>query len=713
MSRRGKKSPGPARHTDGALSTPADESEAVENKPAAASSGRADGAALGFCALLAAGLIGIYGRTLSAPMLLDDPTSIVDNQSIRRLWPILEMFSPPNDAGVGGRPLLNASYAFNYAVGGTEVFGFHLVNILIHVLAAWTLFGILRRTLLRPTLATRFGSAATMLAFAISAFWACHPLQTESVTYISQRAESLMGLFYLITLYCFIRGQEVTDGLARRVWLSLSVVACAAGACTKEVIVTAPLVLILYDRTFFAGSFAASWRRNGLFFVAVAASLLPLSRRLMLLHEASLGFGVGFGGGVPWWAYGITECRVVVKYLALSVWPNPLVFDYGIYEPLKYSEVWPFVVAIFLLLAATLVALRRSPSVGFAASWFFLILSPASSVIPIAGDPMAESRMYLPLAAIAALAVLGVFAFLGRNSLPILAGLAVVLGLASARRNSDYSSGIAIWSDTVSKLPSNPRAQIHLGNALLDEPGGLHEAIARFKEAIRLDPTFAEAHDNLGYALNIEGRAKDATAEYREALRLKPDLADAHNNLGFALNADGKPQEAIVEFHEALRLKPYLAEAHNNLANTLATLPGHENEALAEYNEALRLDPNYPEAHYGLGNIWFNTPGHMDDAIAQYQEALRFKPELAEAHYSLGNIWFMTPERLNDAIIQYEEALRLKPDFANAHFGLAIALLKATGRAKDVEFHLREVLRLQPSNITAQQILDRLRGTRP
>ena len=226
---------------------------------------------------------------------------------------------------MSGRPLLNLSLAINYAISGTAVWSYHALNLAIHVLAGLTLFAIVRRTLRRPVLAGRFGPSANALALAVSALWLWHPVQTESVTYLSQRAESLMGLFYLLTLYCFIRGAETNANGDRRLWFPLSVLACLAGIATKEVIVTAPVLVFLYDRTFISGSFAGAWRRHWPLYVALAATWLPLGCLMVSPHH----WAVGFGQGVAWWAYGLTECRVVVKYLLLAFWPHPLVFDYG------------------------------------------------------------------------------------------------------------------------------------------------------------------------------------------------------------------------------------------------------------------------------------------------------------------------------------------------------------------------------------------------
>jgi protein O-mannosyl-transferase len=657
---------------------------------------RVDWLVLACFALLAAGTVAIYLHTFDDPLIQDDAPAITDNPSIRRLWPIWPVLSPPSDAPVAGRPLLSLSYALNYAAGGTAVSGYHAVNLLIHVLAAWTLFALVRRTLLVPTLVARFGSAATPLALVVSALWAWHPLQTESVTYISQRAESLMGLFYLATLYCFARAAEANSRRARSGWFSLSVAALLAGVASKEVIITAPLLVLLYDRSFVSGNFRDALRRHWGLYAAMAAACLPLAFRVVNFRHV----GVGYASGIAWWAYGLTECRVIARYLLLSVWPRPLVFDYGWYEPSRLAEVWPYALLLVLVLAGTAISLRRAPALGFAACWFLLILAPTSSVIPIYGQSMAENRMYLPLAGVVAAAVLGAFAAAGRWSLLVLGAVAVGLGAATVRRNEDYASELAIWADTVAKCPFNVRAHNNLGLTLEKIPGRRNDAIAQFEEALRLKEDYPEAHYNLGNSLaKTQGRLNDAIAQYDEALRLKPDFGDAHNNLGTALlNLPGRLNDAIAHLEEARRLKPDNPEVHNDLGNALFSAPGRLRDAIAQYEEALRLRPDYPEAHYNLGNALFNAPGRLKDAVAQYEEALRLKPDYPEAHNSLGIALERVPGRLGDAIAQYEEALRLRPDFAAAHNNLGDVWFGMPGRLNDAVGQFEAALRLEPNS---------------
>jgi hypothetical protein len=236
--------------------------------------------------------------------------SIGDNQSIRQLGRIGDVFTPPATALTSARPLLNLSFALNYAAGGTSVQGYHAVNLFIHICAGLVLLGIVRRTLLSPGLRHRYGDAALPLAAFVALLWTLHPLLTESVTYISQRAESLMGLFYLLTLYGFIRSVTAES---RNCWLMLSVAACLCGMATKQVMVTAPVLVFCYDRAFVSGSFRSAWAKRRWYYVSLATTWIWLG---FLMHRSSLAAaGVGFHAGVGWLTYALTELRVVTEYL--------------------------------------------------------------------------------------------------------------------------------------------------------------------------------------------------------------------------------------------------------------------------------------------------------------------------------------------------------------------------------------------------------------
>ena len=604
-------------------------------------------------AILAAGAIAAYCRTFQVALLFDDGDAITNNPSIRHwstaLWaPILTT--------AGGRPVLNLSLAVNYAISGTEVGSYHAANLAIHILAGLTLFGILRRAF-----ATREGTAADPIAFSASLLWLLHPLQTESVTYIVQRAESLMGLFYLLTLYCFIRGAEA-EGRPRRPWFALCVAACLLGMATKEVMASAPLIVLLYDRAFVAGSFREAWKDRWRVHCGLAATWLLLAFLILATHGR--GGSVGFGSGVSWWSYAQTQFPAIARYLRLSVWPHGLVFDYGTQWVADFRNVLPEAVVVAGLAGASVWALFR-PGIlwrflGFSGFWFFAILAP-TSLVPGNRQTAAEHRMYLALIPVIVPVVIGIYRWLGRAALPVCMVLAAGLFGATWERNEMYRNALNLWADTVANCPESAFAHNSLACELDKDAGRLPEAVAELETALRLKPDYEEAYNNLGFALNAEGRAGEAIAPLQVALRFRPDYADAHNNMGNALvNLPGRLPEAIAEYDEALRLKPDFVEAHNNLANALIR-QGRTREAIVHYEKALWLRPDFVEAHCNLANT-LNEEGRTPEAIAHYEEALRLRPDSAAIHYYLAVSLLRYPARTGEAVAHLQETLRLQPD---------------------------------------------------
>jgi len=583
-----------------------------------------------------------YANSFSGPFIFDDEDTIVNNPTIRHLSPLSGVLMPPaTDETVSGRPLLNLSFALNYALGGESVQGYHMVNLAIHILAALVLFEIVRRTLERPVVSARFGSAALPLALVIALLWAVHPLQTESVTYLSQRAESLLGLFYLLTIYCFIRGAESKSS---RIWYPLSVTACLLGVFTKEVIVSAPLLALLYDRTFIAGNFADAWRRRGRIYAALFGTWLPLGWIVATdrgPQELSLlGTGKGFGmaalsPGLKIWAYALKQCEAIVHYLQLVFWPRPLVFDYGMDVVTDPRSVAPQIIVLALLGAGTIYALWRKPVLGFLGLWFFAILAPSSSLLPITEQTMAEHRMYLPLAAVLALTVLGFYALAGRRAL--IAGFVVAAGFigVSVRRNETYRSAEAIWADTAAKRGDQPRAHDNLG-AIYAEQEKFPEAIGEFQRALQIKPDYAEARYNLGAALLESGDPAAAIAQLRSALEVLPNPAPAHNLIGEALAQQNQPDAAVKEYQAALAIAPDFFQAYFNLGNALDKLNRYD-EAVAAYRAALKLDATNATLHNNLA-VALLQQGNFAGAQHEFAEALRLQPDYAAARDHLDKL---------------------------------------------------------------------------
>lgn len=698
-------------------------------------------------AVLIVATIAAYSNALTTPFVFDDHVNIEESPSIRQLWPIWEVFSQqsPQGAYVHGRPVVNLSLALNYAVGGLHTLPYHLTNLAIHILAGLTLLEIVRRTLALPSLDGRYERIATPLAFAIAAIWALHPLQTQAVTYVIQRYESMMGLFSLLSLYCVIRSDSSSQP---RRWTVAAVVACFLAMGCKEVAASLPLVILLYDRAFLAGTFRQAWRRRQGLYLGLLAAWLGLAALLVVSGGRSQWSG--FALPIHPLDYAMTQFGVILHYLRLSFWPYPQVFDYAWPIAETWGQVLPGAVVVLGLLAATAYALIRWPKWGLVGAWFFLILAPSSSVMPIA-DMAFEHRMYLSLAAVAVMAVLAVHQFftwlfdaLRVSPLAarwveaaIAAVVLVALGAATYARNQVYHSERSLWQDVVEKAPHNARAHNNLGNMLL-KAGQPEEAITHYRKALEISPRFVNAHCNLATALLDQGKIEEAIAEcqkaieidpqcaraygnlanilvrqnrldeamlqFRKAIRLDPTLVDLHNKWASALATQGKLDEAVARYRKALEVNPNSVEALNSLADLLAK-QGKTEEVVALCRKALKLNPDLAEAHSNLAGALLKQ-GNFEEAILLCQQALELDPQLAEAHSNLGSALFKQGN-VDAAILQCRQALEIKPQFADAHNNLANALVRQ-GKSDEALTHYTKALEIDPRSADAHYNLANL-----
>jgi tetratricopeptide (TPR) repeat protein len=652
-----------------------------------------------------------YANTLHAPFIFDDFLTIVNNPSIRHLWPLTDVTVSTFPA-LWGRPLLGLSLKINYALGGYNVVGYHLFNIFTHLLNALLAFGVLRRTLVKSSEMNAGREEIMWFAFAVAALWMLHPLATESVTYVTQRTESLMGLFLLSTLYCFIRG---TESPHRTIWFGLSVMACMLGMGAKEVMVVAPLLVLVYDYVFGALSLRVTVRNHAALYAGLAASWIVLAA-LQLTTDLQRKSRLDISP-TSCWDYFTVQCGVLIHYLRLAVWPGGLVLDYSdLPRTIPFSSLLPRALLLLSLLVASLWAIRQRRWWGFWGAWFFLLLAPSSSFLPLPTEPAAERRMYLPLLAVIAVTLGAAWRFCRRIwtrfnrpararlwlEAAIALALALTLGVTTFQRNAQYRTAKSIWADVVAKRPHNARGENNLALAFVDE-GKTAEAIPHFLAALRLDPNEPIIRDDYASALLDLGQIDEAIAQLQETLRRSPDYAPARKTLGLVtqhrfradlertqaalaahpddpaahiafaqLLADvGRRDEAITQYDQALRLDPSNASAHYNLANLLAEY-GRDDEALSHYTAAARLAPNDPRIQINLGNLLLKQ-ARWDQAIAAYAEALRLDPTAFEAHNNIA-IAFANRGNLIEATAHFREAARLSPQLPEIHAELAEVL---------------------------------------
>jgi tetratricopeptide (TPR) repeat protein len=703
--------------------------------------------------LIAGAAAAAYADSFLGAFQFDDFPAIRDNNpTLLHLWPLPgPLWPPPGSLTVSGRPVLNLSLALNHALSGFSPWSYHAANLLIHLFAGLALFGILRRTL-----------RSLNFALAGALIWTVHPLQTEAVTYIVQRAESLMGLFYLLTLYCFIRSlpaagrdpraaSPALPGLGAfqqresRAWAALSILCCLLGMGTKEVMVSAPVAVFLYDRTFVARSWRGAWRARRGYYLCLAATWIPLAL-LVASSGGNRGGTSGFNLGVYAPQYWFSQIEAVTRYVGLAFWPHPLVFEYG---PPTFSPWLSILLFGPLLLAAgvaTLVGVARGRPWAFCAACGWMILAP-TSVMPGTIQFAVEYRMYLPLAAIIAALAGGAQAAAGRWPrlarvrpavwTAALAVLVLALGGTTARRNWDYRSDLVLWSDSVAKRPASAKAQSNLGMALSTR-GRTAEAIACYQTSLRLNPGLPETHYNLGLSYESLNRREEALAEFLAAARLDPKFSYAQSAAGRLLNSFGRPAQAEPLLRRAVANDPANSLAHGSLGVALAAL-GQTAEAIREFQESLRLDPAQADVEFDLGialarsgqleeaarhdaNAVRLQPGNGDAqlnlgvtllqlgraqaALPPLREAARLEPQVAAAHGNLAAALDAAGQGAA-ALGEFRRALQLKPDYPEAHYNLGNALLRGR-QVEAARAEFAEALRLDPNLAAAREMLDRL-----
>jgi len=576
---------------------------------------------------------GAYAGSFAGVFVFDDTVHIVQNERIRDLANLENVLS-------GKRPIVDSTLAINYSLGGLEPWGYHAVNLGIHVLAALALYGVISRTLRLDGIRRRLGVTSSWVPFCTALIWAVHPLQTQSITYVIQRAESLMGMFYILTLYCIVRAVQSPRSA---VWHAAAVGSCALGMGCKAVMVTAPVVVLLFDLVFVGPSFRETIRRRWALYLGLAATwgvLWLTDTAPGVLDPSRKGATVGFGyQDIKPIEYGLTQFGVLVHYLRLSFWPYPLCLDYDWPVARSAGQIVPYALVIGTLVAGTIWALVRKHWLGFLGAWFFLILAPTSTVVPIK-DTLFEHRMYLPLAAVVTLVVIAVDAALRRlvssttsrrvAATVIVTTVTVVLGAATFARNRVYHSAESLWRNVAETRPDNARAFENLGTVLMVERR-IEEAIPEYRQAVALDPDFVSARNNLANALSQTQRYEEAIEHYAEVLRVDPFHPEAHINRAHAFDRLGQTDAAIEAYRAAARLDPtkatpaFLARARTNLASVLAN-QGDLDSAIDEYREAVRLRPDYDVAHYWWGVVLYRQ-GKLDEAIERFRTVLEISPE--------------------------------------------------------------------------------------
>lgn len=689
---------------------------------------------------LAIAVVVAYAPAMRAPYEFDDIASIPANETIRALWPPSTPLNPPSNTTVAGRPVVNYSLALNYAInerlgvdqrpdpfGRNKTLGFHIVNLLTHLGCGLLLFGIVRRTLRQRRLAESWQNDAAWIAATTTALWLLHPIQTEAVNYVIQRTELIASACYLGTLYASIRAWDA-NGRRATAWRAIAIAVCLLGMGSKEMMITAPLAIILYDRAFRVSSWKGLFtngtsvdpvgrtasRPKALFYAALVATS---GFALVTIGSNARFDTVGFHLGIPWYQYLYSQAWAIAHYLRLVVWPDQLTFDYG-YRPIDGLRGIPGLILLTAFGVATIAAWTRPTRwgwFGFLGALCFMVLAPSSSVVPITTEIAAERRIYLALAPVLLLAVIGVMRLSRRvasrsnvrgwSGRAAFATILVLLGATTFERSRTYASSEALWRDTVQKAPNNARAYDNLASTMFyDEPPRLAEAKELYSRAIALDSGYLHAWPGLASVAVDEGRFGEAEWLLEHVLTIDPGYADAVEHLGALLLKMGQPARAIPYLQRFVAAYPS-DNAFIALGTAYAQV-GRFDDGVAAFRKALELNPSRTGAMRNLGGLLVEQ-GRGADAVPVLERAVA-RDASSPVTVGLLSVAYAEVGRVDDAVREARRASAGARDDSSVLM-LAGRAMMLVHRAADAEQYFSAALRLSPSSQEASGNLETAR----
>jgi Flp pilus assembly protein TadD len=572
----------------------------------------------------------------------DDDQYVTENRQVQAglTWKGVIWAFTTNHAS-NWHPLTWLSHMLDCQIYGLKPSGHHLTSILFHIVNTLLLFLLLERM-----------TGAFWQSSLVAALFALHPLHVESVAWVAERKDVLSTFFWMLTMWAYVRYVE-SPGYTRYL---LTLLCFALGLMAKPMLVTLPFVLVLIDywplgrfRLSGSGDIINRETRRPQHSYS-EKSLLPVLKEkvpffaLAVVSSVVTLFAQQRGGAIrslEVLPFNIRVTNAVISYasyIGKMIWPHKLAVLYPLSQSVPISQVLG--AGLFLLCVSVFVILARQrfPYLIVGWLWYLGTLVPVIGLVQVGVQSMADRYTYIPL--------IGLFIMIAwsvpelvkrwghrRHMLAVLTGmLLTALVIRTWLQARHWKNSFSLFKHTVSITADNWVAHNNLG-AALDQQGRRKEAISHYYEALRIKPHYVEAHNNLGLALANQGSIKEAIGHFSEALKIRSDYAKAHNNLGLALANQGRPLDALDHFSKALQIEPNMAEAHNNLAVALMR-QGRIKEAISHFSRALKIKPSYANAHYNLG-LALAEQGRVEEAIHHYSQALQIKPDFTSARKKL------------------------------------------------------------------------------
>jgi len=609
------------------------------------------------CLLLLVSTLAVYSQVVHFGFLnYDDPDYVVENSHVRNgfTWDGLA-WAFTSFHGANWLPLTWLSHMADCQWFGMRSGWHHWTNVLLHAAATLLLFAALK-----SLTGARWPSAFVAFLFAL------HPLHVESVAWIAERKDVLCALFWFLALWCYARYAR-QPGVLRYL---LVLVAFCLGLMAKPMIVTLPFTLLLVDFWPLGrlNRLAVLWEKVPFFVLAAGASLVTFfaqeqGRAVRSLVAMPLSLRL--------------ENAVVTyaTYILRMLWPAKL----AVFYPYRFQlPGWQGAMAALALLGITLLVVlcaRSHPYLAVGWFWYLGTLVPVIGIVQVGAQSSADRYTYVPMVGLAIMLGWGAAALFHRS--PRARRAIVVSGAAACSaclvltwfQLPYWADSGSLFEHAVAVTRDNHIAHNNLANYYLVHLRN-QEALGHIYEALRIKPSYPEAHINLALVLRRFGKFDESEREYRRALDLQPASAEAHSGYGALLVAQGRTNEALREFSTVVDLQPEYADGHYNLGRVLAAL-GRTDQAMAQYYETVRLRPDHADARHSLGVVLL-TRGRLDEALAQFRAEAQSKPDDAGLHYTIGTL-SASAGRFDEAITQFSAALRIKPDFDGARKSLEMA----------------------------------------
>jgi tetratricopeptide (TPR) repeat protein len=608
------------------------------------------------------------------------------------------------------RPIGMLTFAINYNIHKLDLWGYHLVNLIIHLANAflvwWLTWLMLSTQVMKDTMISR---RKTVVAFLTGVLFVTHPLATQSVTYIVQRFTSLATLFYLLSLVLFVKG-KLWQGDRNIPWFLFggSIICATLGMLTKEIVFTLPFAILLYDYCFLK---TVPWnleiKDKSLI---ISFIMLVIFILLFFINSSvspvsifnSIPPNQGYTYSISMKEYFLTQFSVILTYIRLFILPINQNLDYNYPLSTGFFQLKTFFSFSLLLgiLAMGILMFKRYRLISFGIFWFFLTMSVESSIIPISQNVIFEHRTYLPGFGFF-LALTGAFFYFFKErylkiAVIFLLMVAALNTVLTYQRNKVWKNEYTLWADCLKKSPDKERSNENFGLALFND-GRIEEAVDHYNKAIRITPDYAGVYNNRGAAYTKLGQYQLAFEDFNKAIRLKPDYAEGYYNKGIVYTDLGQYKPAIENFDKAIRLRPNYIDAYNNRGTTYYKLAQYQ-LAIENYNQTIRLKPDDAGAYYNKG-IAYTDIGQYQQTIENFNKAIRLRPNYADAYNNRGIIYFKLGQ-YQQAIEDCNQAIRLKPNDANGYYNRGIAYGALGQYQREIE-DSNQAIRLKPDDADA------------